>query len=116
MFWPNYRETVEIFLDIVNFKDMGCKLSCACSFRYCIPVSMFKAIGQLLTGFGILQIVDTVSFGGDCSCFSAVEHSIAKKLRVRGVHVHAVWFTRLRRDMVTPKTIISHNTVFGDYY
>ena len=50
-----------------------------------------KQLDNYLWGFGILQIVDTVSFGGDCSCSSAVEHSIAKKLRVRGVHVHAVW-------------------------
>ena len=45
--------------------------SCECSFNYCIPISIFKAIGQLL--MGVLHFKDwrTPACGCNCSCSSA---------------------------------------------
>ena len=43
----------------------------SCSFNYCIPISIFKAIGQLL--MGVLHFKDwwTLSCGCNCCCSSA---------------------------------------------
>ena len=59
----NLREIGQIRLNFIAFQRYGVKMccheqSCECSFRYCIPISVFKAIEQLLMGFCILK------FGG----------------------------------------------------
>ena len=122
-YWDVYNileKSEKYFLDLLNFKDMGYK--CVVTNNIVNVASrIFKSIGQLL--MGVLHFKDwrTQWHLAAIAVVLALEeyqNEIANNIRVRGVPVHIIFmpsgFIGVRCGDGDAKTIISHNTAFGD--
>ena len=113
----NLREIVQLRLDLLHFKDIMIQInvlsqeSFECSFNYCIPISIFKVIGQLLImlwGFCFLKT------GGPCHvdaiavvlALEDYQNSIAKNFFSPGRGGNLKQYKLINEDLVSGRSRI----------